>query len=434
MSKGILTVVFFLQLLLGAGWSIVACAQSRDFDLVVEPAIDESKTIHNTLYHIEQEAIIYRFRGRSVTSEWNWRTTSKDGTFTGSFTLEGTFVDGILKATSKGVSKSFLKNLPPQYDPGKPFWIGYRQGTIEGAVTPEGRFRIHSSDIVYRQTGLVSQSILDANGQVTGYKLAYSELPTKGLAPTVKDYSLELPFEVEAASWYRSKYFIASGERDDKLGWVLDRLSGQMEALSQNLVKGMLPLARQQWQSIRASLKELEVQMADKRNVSLSLAASPADASMEQIRRLETLSKAHVKLHKLALTQNAQLLRSIEALKLNFMSNVMKVATLSFISWTNVIPTDMYTGLEGYSLNTSLFALPKTLVSWQQQAKENAAILKNQTVTIRMMEVYADYWSDVADRCVSENRKIHDRLDGMRKDELASFASEITAFFSSLQL
>ena len=424
---------FLTLLLLSLGLSMAEGDLLRDFDLVVEPRIDKSQTIQNHLYHIQQDAIIYQFRGQSVKSEWSWETASQAVRYIGRYTVEGTFVDGVLKAIAHGEMQGYLAEFSPAIDASKPYWIAHMEGTVDGHVTADGNIQIHSSARIVHQTVLAPQPIRDQNGEVVRHEMAYTDVPTGGFEPTVKVYTVALPFEVEAPSWYQSKYFIARGQRDDQLAWVLDRLSGQMEALSRNLLKGILPLARQQWLSIKASLKELEIEMADKGTVSLSLSATPAEASLKQMRRMEELSKAYVKLHKVALTQNDQLLHSIEALKLNFMGNVMKTAAKSFISWSNVIPTDLYAGLEGYSLNTSLFALPKTLASWQQQARRDASILKDQTTTIRMMESYADYWSDVADNCVKENRRLHDRFDSMKRDELRSFSSEITTFFSSLR-
>jgi hypothetical protein len=438
MSRLILSIPSLLLLLsLFSGWAAAAGGPQTDFDLVIAPAMDKTEKFPNGYSsHTQRDAIVYRFRGQAVTSEWSMVSTIKESKYIGHFTMTGTFRDGVLTGKIEGEIEAHTKIIAPGNAPApdKPFWVGYYTGTVHGTVSGGSNLQLQTSEIIYREKILTSQAILDSSGKATGNKWVYTEQKPQGRKPDVKDYSLVLPVRVDATTvWYQSSYFTASGEQDDRLGWVLDRLSGQMEALSQNLLKGIVPLARQQWQSIRASLQDLQAEMADKENVSLSLSATPADAAIDQISRLEELSKAYVELHKVALTQNDHFLHTVEDLKLNFINNVGTIAVQSFLSWTNVIPTDMYAGLEGYSLETSLFALPRTLASWQRQAKKDASLLKDQTTTIRMMEAYADYWSDVAEACLKENRKIHDRFQAIKRDEILSLTSEITAFSSGLQ-
>ncbi|WP_417673790.1 hypothetical protein [Roseibium sp.] len=437
MSRQILSIPsLLLSLSLFCGGAAAAGSSPMDFDLVIAPAMDKTeKSANGYNVHTQRDAIVYRFRGQTVTSEWAVVSTIKEHKYTGHFTMTGTFRDGVLTGKIEGEIEAHTKRIAPGNapTPDKPFWVGYYTGAVHGTVSDGTNLQLQTTEIIYREKFLTSRAILDSSGKATGYKWVYTERKPQGRKPELKDYSLVLPIKVEATVWYQSPYFTASGEQDDRLGWMLDRLSGQMEALSQNLLKGIVPLARQQWQSLRASLQDLQAEMADKDNVSLSLSATPADAAIDQISRLEELSTAYVELHKVALTQNNHFLHTVEDLKLNFINNVGTITVQSFLSWTNVIPTDMYAGLEGYSLESSLFALPRTLASWQRQAQKDASLLKDQTTTIRMMEAYADYWSDVAETCLKENRKIHDRFQAIKKDEVLSLTSEITDFSSGLQ-
>ena len=420
--------LILLMLIINAGGANAA-GLPANFDLEVQAAVNSQQ--------LRQDAIIYQFRGQQVTSTWRSEARTKELEMVYSATLKGTFIDGVLKARQQILYDAFPLNRESlnfsANNPSGSINRGVLDGVITGQVVDGNSIKIHFEQRLTSLQGFVPQHSYDSKGNLVDTIYVFKSVPVDpNQTPTVMDFVLDLPFD--AGIWYQNAYFTASGEKDSKLEWTLDRLSGQMDTLSDSLMSSKLDLASSQWASIKGSLTDLKADLSSKDETQVALVGSPARKVIEHFDKLKKLSQGYVKLHKTALTQNDWFNQRILDLKLNFMNNVMKVMTSSFISWTNVIPTDLYAGIEGYSLQTSLFALPRTLASWQEQASKDASILKDQKRTITMMADYARYWSKVADVCLSENRKIHDHYDRMRKADVLALASRIQRDISGLRL
>ncbi|WP_319531448.1 hypothetical protein [uncultured Cohaesibacter sp.] len=421
-------ILISLFMLMTCAEAATAAGLPANFDLEVEKAL--------RIEHHWRDPIIYQFRGQTVSGSWRSETKVKDLKVVSEATVKGTFIDGVLHARQQVIYNTYLLNretmsLPQNYPKG-PVNRGILDAVISGQVVNGNQIKIHFEQRLTRSQSIAADHRYDSKGNIVDTVFAFKDAPITEKKPTVMDFVLDLP--VDSGIWYQNAYFTARGEKDTKLEWALDRLSGQMDSLSGSLMNGKLDLASSQWASIKASLMDLKADLARKSETQVSLVGSPARKAIEHFEKYEKLSQGYVKLHKTALSQNDWFNQHILDLKLNFMNNVMKVMATSFISWTNVIPTDLYAGIEGYSMQTSLFALPRTLASWQEQASKDASILKDQKRTIMMMGDYARYWSKVAEACVRENRKIHDHYDRMRKGDVLAFASRIQQDISGLRL
>lgn len=427
MLRAMFVACFACVLLSGTQAVALAGGLPENFDLEVLPASSSNG--------VEQGAIIYKFRNGRVTSQWTKRVLMPNSRSIFSAKLKGTFIGGQLRAKQVIVVRYYRSHPSvdslPGADPSKPVSIVHYDGTVRGEVAGHATLQIHYSHLISRIQSVTPVHKSDANGNsyIAGYEVRDIPVTTHN-DYTEMDFALTLPRD--PAVWFKSPNFIARGKEDWKVRNRLERLQGQLDTLSENLFQGKLALAKPQWKSIQASMATLKQDMSGKKDMAIDILGSPADKIIRHLERYEKLSEAHVKLHQKALTQNDFYIHKIQELKLNFMANVVKTMLKSFISWTNVIPTDLYAGLEGYSLNTSLLALPKTLVSWKQQAEQDASVFNDQKRTIMMMGEFTRYWDKVARVCRRENRKIHDYYKSINKDRVLILAREIRAFFAKL--
>lgn len=215
----------------------------------------------------------------------------------------------------------------------------------------------------------------------------------------------------EQTFWYVCPYFRAGGTRDTEIEWQLERLERYFGLAEQSVERGRLELADRQLQTIVSVTKDLRKALAQgDQKGSVEILHLPTSRPLARMRRMEIAFDELQSLHLQAVENCTRIQRTLQEVRETFSGNVVRELLKSAITWTNMLPTDPVDGLAGYSLNTSLFNLPRTLVSWQETAVTDAAVLADQVQTIRRLELLETAWAKVRDNTTTECRRITEHL------------------------
>ncbi len=215
----------------------------------------------------------------------------------------------------------------------------------------------------------------------------------------------------EQTFWYVCPYFRAGGTRDTEIEWQLERLERYFGLAEQSVERGRLELADRQLQTIVTVTKDLRKALAQgDQEGSVEILRLPTSRPLARVRRMEIAFDELQSLHLQAVENCTRIQKTLQEVRETFSGNVVRELLKSAITWTNMLPTDPVDGLAGYSLNTSLFNLPRTLVSWQETAVTDAAVLADQVQTIRRLELLETAWAKVRDNTTTECRRIAEHL------------------------
>jgi len=229
-------------------------------------------------------------------------------------------------------------------------------------------------------------------------------------------------------TWFRGDYIVAYGEADKDLLPDLERLERFLASTTATVNAGKLDLAAKQTEQLAAMLDAMRKQLAAEGNrSSVRVVALPTSPALDKLRSMQTLMARLKSLRLQAVEHVDQLQKDIQSLKLNFMDNVMKGMFKSYLSWSGALPSDPVDGFAGYSLNTSLFNLPRNLAGMLESAEKDSSILKNQVQAIRTMEKLQRFWEDVRDNATSECRRLVKHIEDSDADRLVSLHKQTAA-------
>ena len=210
----------------------------------------------------------------------------------------------------------------------------------------------------------------------------------------------------DGAPWFQGAHLAVDAEHDDGVRRDVERLDDQAATIAASIKARKYDLAARQIASVKASLADLS---AD--GVAWRWHAPPTQAGVDRYQgamaAAETLKQTYVEVFRQKLAIEARLNELRGELTCTVFAGMLSNA----LSWTNVIPTDPFAGLAGYSQFTGVLALPKTLLDWKAQAEADAACLAEQFETLRALE-----------RLQADLQAYVDRLVAARKEALRTIA------------
>jgi hypothetical protein len=114
-------------------------------------------------------------------------------------------------------------------------------------------------------------------------------------------------------------------------------------------------------------------------------------------------------------------------------TNVFKSIIKNYISWSNAIPTDVASGLAGYSSITGIADLPRGFLGWYEEGQKDAGILKNQFRNKRALEEAERFYEQERQAIIDARRGVADQLKEIDKGPLMGLDRNLQKFFSGLR-
>lgn len=403
----------------------VGCDLPQRFDVEVFPAVHTEQ--------VEQEPVVYRFDGEQVHARWKRTVVAPSASGAGNLKqimtteMTGSFRNGVLKA----VQISEMAHIEPPGGYGKDFSGGpvvrmFFKGVIDGRLQPDGRIKAR---VTTTQTG---HKGLSYTGAKDGTTLVYKwiDQPPPKQAPQAIDYFIPLPVDV----WFDSRYILASGTETFQLRGALERLDRYMVEAGDNLSKGKYDLAKRQLDTVRAEINELHQTIGKSRgSTKISFRGLPSDDAMlhrmwlkfmmgkwkdEYVIVNDALTKAQTELANLGNVLSA---------------NVFKSILKNYISWSNSIPTDVVSGLAGYSTLTGVVDLPRGFLGWYEEGSRDANILNDQFRKKKALDELVRHCEAKRESIIAERRKVADILKEIDRSPLPGLDRSLQSDFNGLQ-
>jgi hypothetical protein len=210
----------------------------------------------------------------------------------------------------------------------------------------------------------------------------------------------------EGAPWFQGAHLTVDAAHDDGVRRDVERLDEQAATIAGSIKARKYDLAARQIASIKASLADLSAE-----GVAWRWHAYPTQGGVDRYQgamaATETLLQTYVEVFR----QKQAIETRLNELRGKLTCTVFTGMVSNALSWTNVIPTDPFAGLAGYSQFTGVLALTKTLLDWKAQAEADAACLAEQFETLRALE-----------RLQADLQAYFDRLFAARKEALRTIA------------
>lgn len=405
-----------------------AAAGGRDlpphFSVEVFPAF------HNATR--QQEAVVYHFDGEQVSARWQRTDIAKSPTgpweikWVTTTQMAGTFRNGELKGEQ--TSEMALIEPPGGYGkdyPGGPVARMFYRGVIEGRLQPDGRIKARVTTTPTGQKVLTLQP--GTNGKAAVYQ--WIDQPPAAQTPGVMDYWIPLPTD----NWFSSRYILASGAETFRLRSALERLDRYMTEAGENLLSGRYEQARRQIDTIRAEIDDLHRSLpSGDAGSRITFRGLPTDDAVIRRLRLQFMMAKWKEAYTIVNAALDQVQRELADLRNILSANVFKSIIKNYISWSNSIPTDIESGIAGYSTATGLLDLPRGFLGWYEESQKDAGILNDQFRKKRALEELERFYEGKREYIIQQRREAADLLKAVDRSPLMALDRTLQTEFAGL--
>jgi len=188
-------------------------------------------------------------------------------------------------------------------------------------------------------------------------------------------------------------------------------------------------------QSSLTSLKsEIERQKRDNSSFEceVTLLGSPTDLSMEHLNKLQKLADAWRTQYDISQANTIKISQLLLNKQLSLTNNIMKSVIKNYLDWASPIPSDATDLISIYNPSQTLgvFVLPIKFLSWNEGAAEDASILKDQVLGIKMLSELRDFYQDRYQKSVEERKIIINTQNSLLP--VKAVDNQLKSYFSGL--
>jgi lipoprotein-anchoring transpeptidase ErfK/SrfK len=225
-------------------------------------------------------------------------------------------------------------------------------------------------------------------------------------------------FVIEAKSgvWFSSNNISASGSEDFSVRSNLTRIQEAYNQIEKALIAKNFSSARMQLGNLKASLGELP-KLIDKAkekdpkfSCEITLIGLPTDVPMQHIGKLETLSGKYKEGFDISQANAMEINKMLLNTQMTFSSNVLRSIFKNYINWGTSIPLgveDLLSIYDPKNIFTPL-DLPRKIMSWYEDANNDAGILKDQANNIKNLSELRTYYLKRVESFVKERQALTD--------------------------
>ncbi|NLA25117.1 MAG: hypothetical protein GX879_09140 [Bacteroidales bacterium] len=243
--------------------------------------------------------------------------------------------------------------------------------------------------------------------------------------------------EVEKEAWFSTKNVIAHGMEDFSIRNSLDDVQRFYNEIEKCLLNKDISCAQMHFRNLQSVIGELpdKIDRAKQKDPNfeceISFVGSPTDLSMRHIADLK-FARNQWKENFIICSKNAQ---NINEMLLNtkfvLTGNILRSVFKNYINWSGALPTDLPSLLTIYdpkNIYTPL-DLPRNLLSWYEEAENDAGILKNQFSNIKLLSELKNYYTERYQNSLEEAKNINEIVNDLKPIE--NFGKEVEAYMKT---
>lgn len=216
-----------------------------------------------------------------------------------------------------------------------------------------------------------------------------------------------------SGSWYSSQNIVVSGTENFSVRNKLDQVQRFYKEIETALRAKNMNGVQMHIDNLKSSLNSLktEIERQKSENSSfeckVSLKGSPTDLSMDHLNKIQKMGDLWKTQYDIS-QENVLKINSLLLNKqLNLTNNIMKSVIKNYIDWASPIPSDATDLISIYNPSQTLgvFVLPMKVLGWNETATEDASILKDQVMGIKMLSELREFYQQRLQKS-TEERKI----------------------------
>jgi len=239
-------------------------------------------------------------------------------------------------------------------------------------------------------------------------------------------------------AWYSSENIVVTGTENFSIRNKLDQVQNFYKEIEAALRMKNMNGAQMHINNLKTSLGSLksEIERQKRENSSfvcdISLMGSPTDLSMDHFNKLQKMSE----LWKIQYTIAQENSQRINQLLLNkqiiLKKNILRQLSKNYRNWASPVPSDATDLVEMYNPSHTLgaFVLPLKVLSWNETAREDASILKDQVMGIQMLSELREFYLDRLQKSVDERKIIIESQNSLQP--VKAIDSQLKGYFSGL--
>ncbi|OKL42547.1 hypothetical protein A3843_17965 [Pseudovibrio exalbescens] len=200
-------------------------------------------------------------------------------------------------------------------------------------------------------------------------------------------------------------FIVAQADLEWRDQQALERVDGFAAAVEHSILENKWSLARDQIISLNDYLADLK-----RRGVQWSWRRTPTQAGVDRYNKLVKATKVYRFSFMEVQNRLADVQSQLHVLRHDFSTDVLKTMLRSTVNWLNVVPTDPLDGLAEYSDLAGVLALPKTLMSWKEEAATDGSLLASQVKAIRHFEKLEKALQARQDHIIAARKALFERI------------------------
>ena len=220
--------------------------------------------------------------------------------------------------------------------------------------------------------------------------------------------------EAKKGVWFSSNNVSASGNEDISIRNNLTRIQEAYNTMEKAMIAKNYSSAKIQLGNIKNSLAELQ-KLIDKakekdRNFScdVTLIGLPSDLPMQHLTKLEGLSARFKDGFDIAQANAVEANKMLLNKQMTFSSNVLRSIFKNYINWGTSIPggaEDLLSVYDPKNIFTPI-DLPRKVMSWYEDANNDAGVLKDQANNIKNLSALRDFYQKKSNSFVNERKAL----------------------------
>jgi hypothetical protein len=239
-------------------------------------------------------------------------------------------------------------------------------------------------------------------------------------------------------AWYSSENVVAVGTENFSVRNKLDQVQRFYKEIESALQSKNWSGAQMHYTNLQSSLTSLKTEIdRQKRDnnsfeCKVSLMGLPSDLSMAQMNKLQKMSDMWKNNYTISQENSQKINQMLLNKQISLTNNIMKSVIKNYLDWASPIPSDATDLISLYNPSQTLgvFVLPMKILSWNEGAREDASILKDQVSGIKMLSELRDFYLDRVKNSVQERKIIVDTQNMLQP--VKALDSQMKGYISGL--
>jgi len=239
-------------------------------------------------------------------------------------------------------------------------------------------------------------------------------------------------------AWYSSENIVVTGTENFSVRNKLDQVQNFYKEIASALRMKNMSGAQMHINNLKTSLgslkSEIERQKRDNSSFecNVTLMGSPTDLVMDHYDKLQKMSELWKTQYTIAQENSQRINQLLLNKQTSLTNNIMKSVIKNYLDWASPVPSDATDLVAIYNPSQTLgaFVLPIKVLSWNETAREDASILKDQVAGIQMLSELREFYLDRLQKSVSERKTIIETQNSLQPAK--AIDSQLKSYFPGL--